>query len=110
MGSLLKQLKIERCNQVWCGDITYIPVAQGFVYLVAIMDWFSRFVLSWAISLTMEVEFCWEALGKALRQNGPEIFNGDQGSLFTSEQFLNHPLPIDLMPLGLQPRVIRRLP
>jgi putative transposase len=86
---LLKQLKIERCNQVWCSDITYIPMAQGFVYLVAIMDWFSRFVLSWAISLTMEVEFCLEALGKALRQKRPEIFNSDQGSQFTSEQFLN---------------------
>ena len=85
---LLKGLKIERCNQVWCTDITYIPMAQGYVYLVAIMDWFSRFVLSWALSLTMEVEFCLEALGSALRQNRPEIFNSDQGSQFTSERFL----------------------
>jgi putative transposase len=85
---LLKGLKIERCNQVWCTDITYIPMAQGFVYLVAVMDWFSRFVLSWALSLTMEVEFCLEALGSALRQSRPEIFNSDQGSQFTSERFL----------------------
>lgn len=73
---LLKGLKIERCNQVWCTDITYIPMAQGFVYLVAVMDWFSRFVLSWALSLTMEMEFCLEALGSALRQSRPEIFKG----------------------------------
>ena len=85
---LLKGLKIERCNQVWCTDITYIPMAQGFVYLVAVMDWFSRYVLSWALSLTMEVEFCLEALGSALRQSRPEIFNSDQGSQFTSERFL----------------------
>jgi putative transposase len=86
---LLKGLKIERCNQVWCTDITYIPMAQGFVYLVAVMDWFSRFVLSWALSLTMEVEFCLEALGRALRESRPEIFNSDQGSQFTSERFLD---------------------
>ena len=85
---LLKGLKVERCNQVWCTDITYIPMAQGFVYLVAVMDWFSRFVLSWALSLTMEVEFCLEALGSALRQSRPKIFNSDQGSQFTSERFL----------------------
>jgi len=86
---LLKGLKIERCNQVWCSDITYIPIARGFVYLVAVMDWFSRFILSWAISLTMEVEFCLEALGSALRQSRPEIFNSDQGSQFTRERFLS---------------------
>jgi len=86
---LLKGLKIERCNQVWCSDITYIPIARGFIYLVAVMDWFSRFILSWAISLTMEVEFCLEALGSALRQSRPEIFNSDQGSQFTSERFLS---------------------
>jgi len=63
-------------------------MAQGFVYLVAVMDWFSRFVLSWGLSLTMEVEFCLEALGSALRQSRPEIFNRDQGSQFTSERFL----------------------
>ena len=86
---LLKGLKIERCNQVWSTDITYIPMVQGFVYLVAVMDWFSRYVLGWALSLTMVVEFCLEALGSALRQSRPEIFNSDQGSQFTSERFLS---------------------
>jgi putative transposase len=85
---LLKTLKIERPDQVWCTDITYIPMAQGFLYLVAVMDWFSRFVLSWALSLTLEVEFCLEALGRALWRGRPEIFNSDQGSQFTSERFL----------------------
>lgn len=84
----LKRLKIERCDQVWCSDITYIPMTQGFVYLVAVMDWFSRFVLSWALSLTMEVEFCLEALKSALQRGHPEIFNSDQGAQFTSERFL----------------------
>ena len=73
---------------MWCTDITYLPMAQGFVYLMEVMDWFSRFVLSWGLSLTMEVEFCLEALGSALRQSRPEIFNSDQGSQFTSERFL----------------------
>ena len=68
-------------------DITYIRMAQGFVYLVAVMDWFSRFVLSWSLSLTMEVDFCIEALKRALRQGQPDIFNTDQGSQFTSEEF-----------------------
>ena len=85
---LLRRLRIERRDQVWCTDITYIPMAQGFLYLVAVMDWFSRFVLSWALSLTMELEFCLEALRSALRRGRPEIFNSDQGSQFTSEQFL----------------------
>jgi putative transposase len=85
---LLKRLRIERRNQVWCTDITYIPMAQGFLYLVAVMDWFSRFVLSWAVSLTMELDFCVEALQGALRRGRPEIFNSDQGSQFTSERFL----------------------
>ena len=62
-------------------------MAQGFLYLVAVMDWFSRFVLSWSLSLTMEVEFCMEALRRALRRGRPEIFNSDQGSQFTSEKF-----------------------
>ncbi len=78
---------MERVNQVWSTDITYIRMAQGFVYLVAVMDWFSRFVLSWSLSLTMEVEFCVEALQRALRRGRPEIFNSDQGSQFTSEKF-----------------------
>jgi putative transposase len=85
---LLRRLRIERRDQVWCTDITYIPMAQGLLYLVAVMDWFSRFVLSWALSLTMELEFCLEALWGALRQGRPEIFNSDQGSQFTSERFL----------------------
>ena len=85
---LLKRLRIGRRDQVWCTDITYVPMAQGFLYLVAVMDWFSRFVLSWAFSLTMELEFCLEALRGALRRGCPEIFNSDQGAQFTSERFL----------------------
>lgn len=84
---LLRGTTVERVNQVWSTDITYIRMAQGFVYLVAVMDWFSRFVLSWSLSLTMEVEFCVEALKRALRRGRPDIFNSDQGSQFTSEQF-----------------------
>jgi len=84
---LLRGTTVERVNQVWSTDITYIRMAQGFLYLVAIMDWFSRFVLSWSLSLTMEVEFCIEALKRALRRGRPEIFNSDQGSQFTSERF-----------------------
>ena len=84
---LLRGTTVDRVNQVWSTDITYIRMAQGFLYLVAIMDWFSRFVLSWSLSLTMEVEFCVEALKRALRRGCPDIFNSDQGSQFTSEQF-----------------------
>ena len=84
---LLRGVTVERVNQVWSTDITYIRMAQGFVYLVAVMDWFSRFVLSWSLSLTMEVDFCMEALKRALRRGRPEIFNSDQGSQFTSEKF-----------------------
>lgn len=84
---LLGGLKVGRVNQVWSTDITYIRMAQGFVYLVAVMDWFSRYVLSWRLSLTMEVDFCVEALKYALRRGRPEIFNSDQGSQFTSEKF-----------------------
>jgi putative transposase len=84
---LLEGVEVNRVNQVWSTDITYIRMAQGFVYLVAVMDWFSRFVLSWALSVTMEVPFCIEALEKALGWGRPEIFNSDQGSQFTSEQF-----------------------
>jgi putative transposase len=84
---LLRGMKVERVNQVWSTDITYIRMAQGFVYLVAVMDWFSRFVLSWLLSLTMEIDFCLEALKSALRRGRPEIFNSDQGSQFTSERF-----------------------
>lgn len=84
---LLRDVAIERVNQVWSTDITYIRMAQGWVYLVAVMDWFSRFVLSWAVSVTMEVGFCVEALKRALRRGRPEIFNSDQGAQFTSEGF-----------------------
>lgn len=84
---LLSGFRPERPNQVWSSDITYIRLRQGFVYLVAIMDWFSRFVLSWSLSLTMEVEFCVEALKRALRRGCPDIFNSDQGPQFTSEIF-----------------------
>lgn len=86
---LLRGLAIERPNQVWCADITYIPMARGFVYLVAVMDWFSRRVLAWRVSITMEADFCVEALQEAIARHGrPEIFNTDQGVQFTSAGFL----------------------
>lgn len=85
---LLRKLKIEKPNHVWCTDITYLPMARGFLYLVAIMDWASRKVLAWRISNTMETDFCNEALTEAIEKYGPpEIFNTDQGSQFTSESF-----------------------
>ena len=85
---LLRGLKIERPNQVWAMDITYIPMARGFVYLAAVVDWFSRRVLSHRVSITMEADFCVEALEEAVAKHGrPEIFNTDQGSQFTSEAF-----------------------
>ncbi|MFH0883985.1 MAG: IS3 family transposase [bacterium] len=85
---LLNGLTIDRPNQVWCADITYIPLAKGFGYLVAVMDWFSRKVLSWRLSNTLDHLFCVEALNEALAKHGvPEIFNTDQGSQFTSEAF-----------------------
>ena len=85
---LLGGLTIDRVNQVWCSDITYIPLAKGFIYLVAIMDWHSRAVLAWRLSNTLHADFCVEALEEALRRFGrPEIFNTDQGSQFTSTDF-----------------------
>ena len=84
---LLRGMKITRPNQVWAADITYIPMARGFLYLVAIIDWYSRYVLSWRLSNTLDVGFCVEALEEALRNGKPEIFNTDQGSQFTSEAF-----------------------
>src|ERR1700741_486122 len=85
---LLRGLTIERVNQVWCSDITYIPMAKGFVYLVVIMDWVSRAVLAWRLSNTLDADFCVEALAEALARYGrPEIFNTDQGSQFTSDDF-----------------------
>jgi putative transposase len=85
---LLRGVAITRPNQVWSTDITYIPMAHGFVYLIAVVDWFSRRVLSWRLSITMDVSFCIEALEEAISQYGkPDIFNTDQGSQFTSEAF-----------------------
>jgi putative transposase len=87
---LLRGLTVDRPNQVWCADITYIPMAKGFVYLVAVMDWFSRRVLSWRLSITMETDFCVEALREAAELHGqPEIFNTDQGVQFTSAAFVD---------------------
>ena len=85
---LLRNLRVSRINQVWAADITYIPMARGFVFLVAILDWYSRRVLAWRLSNTLETTFCVEALHEALARYGcPEIFNTDQGSQFTSEEF-----------------------
>ena len=84
---LLRGLEINRVNQVWATDITYIPMARGFLYLVAIMDWHSRYVLAWRLSNTLEVDFCVAALEEALSKGRPQIFNTDQGSQFTSEAF-----------------------
>ena len=87
---LLKGLAINAPNMVWSTDITYIRLAGGFVYLVAIIDWFSRYVLSWHLSNTMDVYFCLVALERALAVGQPQIFNSDQGSQFTSEAFTSY--------------------
>jgi len=85
---LLRNLEINRVNQVWCSDITYIRLSGGFVYLSVVMDWHSRYVLSWEISVTMDDSFCVSALERALRRHGcPEIFNTDQGSQYTGAAF-----------------------
>ena len=84
---LLGDMKINRPNQVWAADITYIPMKRGFLYLVAIIDWYSRCVLSWRLSNTMEADFCIEALKEALKKGKPEVFNTDQGSQFTGDAF-----------------------
>ena len=84
---LLEGMEITRPNQVWAADITYIPMTRGFLYLVTIMDWYSRYVISWRLSNTLDVDFCVEALEEALRGGRPDIFNTDQGSQFTSEAF-----------------------
>ena len=87
---LLRNVKVERPNQAWCADITYIPLSQGFMYLVAVMDWHSRRVLSWRLSNTLSADFCCEALQEALSGYGkPEIFNTDQGAQFTCDAFLD---------------------
>jgi len=85
---LLKGLKIDRPNQVWASDITYIPMEKGFLYLVVIMDWYSRCILAWRLSNSLDSEFCNEALQEALQKGQPEIFNTDQGSQFTSDEFV----------------------
>jgi putative transposase len=85
---LLRGLAVDRPNQVWAMDISYIPMARGFVYLAAVIDWFTRRVLAWRVSISMEVAFCLEAVEEALAKHGkPEIFNTDQGSQFTSQAF-----------------------
>ena len=84
---LLRDVQIKRVDQVWSTDITYVRLYHGFIYLTAVMDWLSRYVLSWAISNTLEVEFCIDALERALCQGTPEIFNTDQGARFTSPRF-----------------------
>ena len=98
---LLRRLKVERPNQVWAMDITYIPMARGFVYLAAVVDWFTRRVLAWRVSITMETAFCREAVEEAMARHGkPEIFNTDQGSQFTSVEFtdllLDHAIAISM--------------
>ena len=86
---LLRTLPVTRPNQVWAMDITYIPMARGFVYLAAVVDWYSRRVLSWRLSITLETDFCIEAVNEALARHGkPDIFNTDQGSQFTSIDFI----------------------
>jgi len=85
---LLRNLSIDRPNQVWAADVTYIPMARGFMYLAVVMDWYSRKVLAWQLSNTLETNFCVQALEEALLQHGrPEIFNTDQGAQFTSQAF-----------------------
>jgi putative transposase len=84
---LLRNLEINRPDFVWCTDITYIPMQGGFIYLVAVMDWFSRYVLSWQLSNTMDTQFCIDALEMALCGGKPQIFNSDQGSQFTADAY-----------------------
>ena len=85
---LLKGVTVDHPDQVWCSDITYIRLLHGFVYLVVIMDWFSRYVLSWELSITLEKDFCIEALKRVLLISRPDIFNSDQGPQYTSEEFI----------------------
>jgi putative transposase len=86
---LLRDVRIERPDQVWSTDITYIRLRQGFVYLVAVIDWFSRYVLSWELSVSLDAQFCLSALDWALQHGKPEIFNTDQGAQFTSKEFIS---------------------
>jgi hypothetical protein len=93
---LLRGVKIERTNHVWSCDITYLPMPRGFVYLFAVIDWFSRFVLSWEISTTLDTQFCLVGLDRALACGKPAIFNSDQGSQFTSQEFTRRLLAKDI--------------
>ena len=97
---LLRGLEISRCNQVWSTDITYCALKSGFVYLMAIIDWYSRYVLGWALSTSMEADFCIEAVGKLLPHQKCEIFNTDQGAQFTTRRFtqplLDHGIKISM--------------
>lgn len=86
---LLRNIPIERVNQVWSTDITYIRLTRGFIYLVAVIDWFSRYVLSWEVSTTLDTSFCLDALDRAFQQTTPEIFNNDQGVQFTCKDFVD---------------------
>lgn len=95
---LLRNVEIERVNQVWSTDLTYIPMRSGFLYLVAVMDWFSRFVLSWELSNTMETAFCLAAQQQALRSGQPEIWNSGQGAQFTAAEFL---APLEALGIGI---------
>jgi len=102
---LLKGLSVDRANQVWATDITYVPMAHGFVYLTAILDWYTRKVLAWRLSNTLDVEFCITTLDEALAKYGtPDIFNTDQGCQFTSERWLErltlHPIRISMDGVG----------
>jgi len=99
---LLRGMTIDRPNQVWAMDITYVPMARGFVYLAAVVDWFSRRVLSWRVSISLEAAFCVEALEEALARHGrPEVFNTDQGSQFTSHEFTSHAFTSVLLKAGI---------
>jgi putative transposase len=84
---LLRGLAIREPDQVWCADITYVPMSRGYLYLVAVMDWFSRYVLAWELSNSLEAAFCIQALDRSMEHAKPGIFNTDQGSQFTSEDF-----------------------
>ncbi len=93
---LLRGVEVSRTDQVWCADITYVPVSRGFFYLVAVMDWATRHVLAWELSNTMDASFCVSALEEALGSGRPEIFNTDQGSQFTSEAFAERVLSAEI--------------
>lgn len=94
---LMRTLKIDRPNMAWCADITYIPLQDGFGYCIAVMDWWSRYVLSWRISNSMDVNFCLEALEEAFSKGKPDVFNTDQGSQFTSVPFIEMLLAKEVM-------------